>query len=255
MDVTIGSGWSYGGPYITPDLAAARLRSDRREITPDRTSVARPVPYENDRLVAAFIGRGLACRSRTRGPSASWTSRARGRSRCPRATGRAWSSSISRATAARSSSARRWGRKATSSITTSRPADRDAPARSGRQAAGGGGARRRARDLLRQPRGLRRRLDGGHARSVPHAPRLRPAAAAPAAGARRRGPLAEICGATSAARSASSTRSASSVPLQEWSRKNNVLLRIQNYGEPPATHLQRPPRRPHRRRGMEVPRA
>ena len=37
MDVTIGSGWSYGGPYITPDLAAARLRSDRREITPDRT--------------------------------------------------------------------------------------------------------------------------------------------------------------------------------------------------------------------------
>jgi len=58
MDVTIGSGWSYGGPYITPDLAAARLRSERREITPDRTSVARPVPYEDDRLVAAFIGLG-----------------------------------------------------------------------------------------------------------------------------------------------------------------------------------------------------
>lgn len=58
MDVTIGSGWSYGGPYITPDLAAARLRSDRREITPDKTSVARPVPYENDRLIAGFVGRG-----------------------------------------------------------------------------------------------------------------------------------------------------------------------------------------------------
>jgi hypothetical protein len=58
MDVTIGSGWSYGGPYITPDLAAARLRSERREITPDRTSVPRPVPYDGDRLVAAFIGRG-----------------------------------------------------------------------------------------------------------------------------------------------------------------------------------------------------
>ena len=58
MDVTIGSGWSYGGPYITPDLAAARIRSERREITPDRTSVARPVPYEDDRLVAAFIGLG-----------------------------------------------------------------------------------------------------------------------------------------------------------------------------------------------------
>ena len=58
MDVTIGSGWSFGGPYITPDLAATRLRSDRREITPDRTSVARPVPYEGDRLIAAFVGRG-----------------------------------------------------------------------------------------------------------------------------------------------------------------------------------------------------
>ena len=58
MDVTIGSGWSYGGPYITPDLAATRLRSDRREITPDRTSLARPVPYEGDRLIAAFVGRG-----------------------------------------------------------------------------------------------------------------------------------------------------------------------------------------------------
>jgi len=58
MDVTIGSGWSFGGPYITPDLAATRLRSDRREITPDRTSVARPAPYEGDRLIAAFVGRG-----------------------------------------------------------------------------------------------------------------------------------------------------------------------------------------------------
>ena len=58
MDVTIGSGWSYGGPYITQDLAAARLRSERREITPDRTQMPRPVPYDGDRLVAAFIGRG-----------------------------------------------------------------------------------------------------------------------------------------------------------------------------------------------------
>src|SRR5688572_23537052 len=58
MDVTIGSGWSYGGPYITPDLAAARLRADRREITPDHTQLARPVPFEGDRLVAAYIARG-----------------------------------------------------------------------------------------------------------------------------------------------------------------------------------------------------
>src|SRR5437773_2745329 len=48
MDVTLGSGWSFGGPYITPDLAAARLRSDRREIAPDVTRIAPPVPSEPD---------------------------------------------------------------------------------------------------------------------------------------------------------------------------------------------------------------
>ena len=46
MDVTVGSGWSYGGPYITPELASARLRSDRREIAPDVKSLARPAPFE-----------------------------------------------------------------------------------------------------------------------------------------------------------------------------------------------------------------
>ncbi len=58
MDVTLGSGWSFGGPHITPSLASARLRSDRREITPDVTQLARPAPYEHEQLVAAFVGRG-----------------------------------------------------------------------------------------------------------------------------------------------------------------------------------------------------
>jgi hypothetical protein len=58
MDLTIGSGWSYGGPYITPALAATRLRSERREIAPNVTSIARPELFEHDRVVAAFIGLG-----------------------------------------------------------------------------------------------------------------------------------------------------------------------------------------------------
>src|SRR5438067_1357209 len=58
MDVTLGSGWSYGGPYITPDLASARLRSDRREVAPGVATLARPVPFQGDRLLAAFIGLG-----------------------------------------------------------------------------------------------------------------------------------------------------------------------------------------------------
>jgi hypothetical protein len=58
MDLTIGSGWSYGGPYITPGLAATRLRSERREIAPDVVSIERPAPFEHDRLIAAFIAPG-----------------------------------------------------------------------------------------------------------------------------------------------------------------------------------------------------
>jgi len=58
MDVTLGSGWSFGGPHITSELASARLRSDRREITPDVLHLARPAPYEHERLIAAFVGRG-----------------------------------------------------------------------------------------------------------------------------------------------------------------------------------------------------
>ena len=58
MDLTIGSGWSYGGPYITPELAATRLRSERREIAPDVVSIERPAPFEHDRLIAAFIAPG-----------------------------------------------------------------------------------------------------------------------------------------------------------------------------------------------------
>lgn len=58
MDVTIGSGWSYGGPYITENLAAARLLSDSFEIAPSKTTIARPVPYEGEKLIAAFVWRG-----------------------------------------------------------------------------------------------------------------------------------------------------------------------------------------------------
>ncbi len=58
MDVTLGSGWSFGGPHITPALASARLRLDRREVAPDVTQLVRPAPYEHEQLIAAFVGRG-----------------------------------------------------------------------------------------------------------------------------------------------------------------------------------------------------
>ncbi|MBS7700900.1 MULTISPECIES: glycosyl hydrolase [unclassified Chelatococcus] len=58
MDITIGSGWSYGGPYITEDLAAQRLRSEVREMAPGRDRIARPVPYEHEGLIAVLVGKG-----------------------------------------------------------------------------------------------------------------------------------------------------------------------------------------------------
>lgn len=58
MDLTVGSGWSFGGPYIPLEQAATRLRSDSFEIPPSKTSVVRPIAYEGERLIAAFVGRG-----------------------------------------------------------------------------------------------------------------------------------------------------------------------------------------------------
>jgi len=58
MDLTIGSGWSFGGPHIAPALAASRLRSDRREIAPGVTSLTLQDRFEGDSLIAAFIAPG-----------------------------------------------------------------------------------------------------------------------------------------------------------------------------------------------------
>src|SRR5258708_39733841 len=46
MDVTIGSGWSYGGPDITPHPAPAPPRSRPRQNNPDPTRTPPPGPYD-----------------------------------------------------------------------------------------------------------------------------------------------------------------------------------------------------------------
>lgn len=58
FDITLGSGWSYGGPHITPDLAARRLHWERREIGSDEQEVAVHAAWPGDELVGAFIGDG-----------------------------------------------------------------------------------------------------------------------------------------------------------------------------------------------------
>ena len=58
FDLTLGSGWSFGGPHITGDLAARQLHWERREIRPGSLEVPVVSPWPGDQLVAAYIGAG-----------------------------------------------------------------------------------------------------------------------------------------------------------------------------------------------------
>ena len=56
FDLTLGSGWPYGGPHIPIAQAAGRLRVERVTVPAGATSVAVPELAEGDSLIAAFIG-------------------------------------------------------------------------------------------------------------------------------------------------------------------------------------------------------
>ena len=56
MDLTLGSGWPYGGPQFPISEAAGRLRTVKNDITEGQTSVALPKISEGEKVFAAFIG-------------------------------------------------------------------------------------------------------------------------------------------------------------------------------------------------------
>ncbi|HMD50251.1 MAG TPA: glycosyl hydrolase, partial [Bryobacteraceae bacterium] len=56
MDLTLGSGWPYGGPHIPIAEAASALRMERIPIPAHAASIAVPKIVEGDKLIAAFIG-------------------------------------------------------------------------------------------------------------------------------------------------------------------------------------------------------
>jgi hypothetical protein len=58
FDLTLGSGWSFGGPHITSELAARQLHWDRREIGPEPLEVDVASPWPGDELIAAYVGAG-----------------------------------------------------------------------------------------------------------------------------------------------------------------------------------------------------
>jgi hypothetical protein len=58
MDLTLGSGWPFGGPHIPITQAAAKLRLDRVPVPANATSVPMAKIGEGEKFVAAFLARG-----------------------------------------------------------------------------------------------------------------------------------------------------------------------------------------------------
>ena len=58
FDLTLGSGWSFGGPHISTELAAKMLVWDRREISAPAVDIPVATGWPGERLVAAFVGPG-----------------------------------------------------------------------------------------------------------------------------------------------------------------------------------------------------
>jgi hypothetical protein len=55
MDLTIGSGWPYGGPQVGADQAAGKLRIARVAVTPLTQRVAAPSIGAGEQFIAAFL--------------------------------------------------------------------------------------------------------------------------------------------------------------------------------------------------------
>jgi hypothetical protein len=58
VDITLGSGWPYGGPHTPIDLASGRLRVERLTVPPNAGTVAMPKIGEGEKFIAAFLERG-----------------------------------------------------------------------------------------------------------------------------------------------------------------------------------------------------
>ena len=58
VDITLGSGWPYGGPHTSIDLASPRLRVDRVAVPAGADTVAVPSLGAGEKLLAAFLANG-----------------------------------------------------------------------------------------------------------------------------------------------------------------------------------------------------
>jgi len=59
LDLTLGSGWPYGGPGVPITEAAGRLRIDKVKVPPGARRVALPAIMQGEKLLGAFTAGGL----------------------------------------------------------------------------------------------------------------------------------------------------------------------------------------------------
>jgi len=58
FDLTLGSGWPFGGPTVSIEHAAARLRYERTKVEPNSKFVKVPSIGAGEKFIAAFLARG-----------------------------------------------------------------------------------------------------------------------------------------------------------------------------------------------------
>ena len=58
FDLTLGSGWPFGGPHIPITQAAGRLRVDRVPVPAHAATVPLPAVADGEKFIAAFLARG-----------------------------------------------------------------------------------------------------------------------------------------------------------------------------------------------------
>ncbi|KGF83300.1 glycoside hydrolase [Massilia sp. JS1662] len=59
VDMTLASGWPYGGPHVTVGEAASRLRQDVVDVPVGAAGFALPAVMNGEKLIAAFVGPGV----------------------------------------------------------------------------------------------------------------------------------------------------------------------------------------------------
>ena len=60
VDITLGSGWPFGGPHIPVTQAAGELRTERLSVPAGQTSAAVPALGAGEQLLAAFLALEVA---------------------------------------------------------------------------------------------------------------------------------------------------------------------------------------------------